>query len=91
MTRDDQAVQDAARNLFEGIAPERDAELKALWTKYRPRFNISLRQAQGLMDAIAFARELGTPLNAQATIHWAGTKRGNEPLSSPTRKSYSPG
>src|SRR5262249_17699731 len=38
--RNDQEIQDAARNLFEGIAPERRAELAALWAKYAPRFSI---------------------------------------------------
>ena len=29
---------------------------------------ITLRQATNLMEAVAFAREIGTPLNAHATI-----------------------
>jgi hypothetical protein len=40
---------------------------------------IALRQATNLMEAVAFAREVGTPLNAHATIHWAGTKVGDDP------------
>ena len=31
------------------------------------------------MAAVAFAREIGTPLNAHATIHWAGTSIGDDP------------
>jgi hypothetical protein len=31
------------------------------------------------MEAVAFAREIGTPLNAHATIHWVGTKAGDDP------------
>ncbi len=38
--RNDQPVQDAARYLFEGVAPERKDELKALWDRYSPRFNM---------------------------------------------------
>ena len=37
------------------------------------------RQAENLMAAVAFAREIGTPLNAHATIHWAGTSIGDDP------------
>jgi hypothetical protein len=40
---------------------------------------ITLRQATNLMEAVAFAREIGTPLNAHATIHWVGTKAGDDP------------
>ena len=29
------------------------------------------------MAAVAFAREIGTPVNAHATIHWAGTSIGD--------------
>jgi len=32
-----------------------------------------------MMEAVAFAREIGTPLNAHATIHWVGTKLGDDP------------
>lgn len=38
--RNDEVIQTAARNLFEGAAPERLAELKSLWEKYQPRFNV---------------------------------------------------
>jgi hypothetical protein len=37
-----------------------------------------MRQAQNMMDGLAFAREIGTPLNAHATIHWVGTKAGDD-------------
>lgn len=33
-------VQLAARKLFKGVAPERQEELKELWSTYQPRFNI---------------------------------------------------
>lgn len=38
--RNDQAVQDAARALFEGVAPERKSELEQLWNEHSPRFNL---------------------------------------------------
>ena len=41
--------------------------------------HITLRQATNLMEAVAFAREIGAPLNAHATIHWGGTKAGDDP------------
>jgi hypothetical protein len=31
------------------------------------------------MEALVYARETGTPLNAHATIHWVGTKLGDDP------------
>ena len=31
------------------------------------------------MAAVAFAREIDTPLNAHATIHWVGTDAGDDP------------
>jgi hypothetical protein len=31
------------------------------------------------MDALEFVREIGTPLNAHATIHWVGTNAGDDP------------
>ncbi len=40
---------------------------------------ITMRQAENLMAAVAFARQIGTTLNAHATIHWVGTKAGNDP------------
>lgn len=40
---------------------------------------ITLRQASNMMAGVAFARQIGTPLNAHATIHWAGTKVGDDP------------
>jgi hypothetical protein len=40
---------------------------------------VNFRQASNLMAAVAFAREIGTPLNAHATIHWVGTQAGDDP------------
>lgn len=38
--RNDQAVQEAAQSLFEGVVPERHQELKSFWATYQPRFNL---------------------------------------------------
>jgi hypothetical protein len=38
--RNDQSIQDAARALFEGLVPERRAELEQLWADHAPRFNL---------------------------------------------------
>lgn len=38
--RSDEAVQDAARALFLGVAPERRAELESLWSRYGPCFEM---------------------------------------------------
>ena len=38
--RNDTEVQNDARNLLMGVAPERQPELSVLWKKYTPRFNI---------------------------------------------------
>jgi hypothetical protein len=32
-----------------------------------------------MMAAVRFARDIGTPLNAHATIHWVGTATGDDP------------
>jgi hypothetical protein len=45
----------------------------------KPTKRISTCQAEKMMEALAFAREMGTPLNAHATIHWVGTKAGDDP------------
>jgi hypothetical protein len=38
-----------------------------------------MAQATSLMEAIAFVRKVGTPLNAHATVHRLGTKVGDDP------------
>ena len=50
-------------------------------TKGQPRASkrITVRQADNIMAALFFARQLGTPLNAHATIHWVGTEAGDDP------------
>jgi hypothetical protein len=48
-------------------------------TARRPSKRVSIRQAQNMVEAIEFAREVGTPLVAHATIHWVGTQIGDDP------------
>jgi hypothetical protein len=38
----------------------------------KPSNRMTLRQARSMMKGLAFAREIGTPLNAHLTIHWGG-------------------
>lgn len=55
--RNDREVQDAAKNLFLGVAPERETELAELWQRFNPRFNIlpdDGPEGQFVMDAGAF-------------------------------------
>lgn len=57
VTQNDESVQEAARNLFCGVAPERTAELEMLWKTYRPRFNLLLDDGPDgrfVMDAGAY-------------------------------------
>lgn len=37
LARSDEKVQNAARMLFLGVAPERRDELESLWDQYQPR------------------------------------------------------
>jgi hypothetical protein len=47
----------------------------------RPRATkfLSVRQANYLVAAVAFANEIGLPLVAHATIHWSGTNAWDDP------------
>jgi hypothetical protein len=49
--------------------------------KRQPRASkrITMCQASNMMAAVRFARQIGTPLLAHATIHWAGTYAGDDP------------
>ena len=47
--------------------------------RLRASKRITMRHASNMMLAIRFAREIGRPLIAHATIHWAGTKVGDDP------------
>lgn len=38
--QDDESIQQVARQLFEGVAPERHAELEEYWNRYQPCFNL---------------------------------------------------
>lgn len=59
--------------------PDRCAATKPKRKRRSASKRITLRQASNMMAAVAFARQIGTPLNAHATIHWAGTKAGDDP------------
>jgi hypothetical protein len=48
-------------------------------TQRRASKRITMRQASNMMQALKFAREIGRPLNAHATIHWSCTKAGDDP------------
>jgi hypothetical protein len=55
--RDDDAVQTAVRNLFIGSAPERRADLAAIWQELEPKFQIAPDLCGGdriIMDAGAY-------------------------------------
>jgi hypothetical protein len=68
----------------QGHSPNHPARLSQTeTTKPNPKLHtsthINLRQATSLMEALAFARAIGRPLNTHATIHWIGTKAGDDP------------
>jgi hypothetical protein len=55
--RNDDQVQTGVQALFEGVVPEKNAELKDLWKKYSPRFNVLedvTRDGRFIMDAGAY-------------------------------------
>jgi hypothetical protein len=62
-------------------ARNRSIDSDTVTTSAAPRATtrISMRQAKSLIEALAFAREIGAPLNAHATIHWVGTQIGDDP------------
>jgi len=45
----------------------------------KPSKRINTRQARNIMEGLAFAREIGTPLIAHLIIHWGGTGAGDDP------------
>jgi hypothetical protein len=65
-------MQNSAATLLRLPAADRCAATKP--KQQRASKRITMRQASNMMAAVRFAREIGTPLNAHATIHWAGTK-----------------
>jgi hypothetical protein len=50
-------------------------------SKRQPRASkrINMRQASNMIEAVAFARQIGLPLMAHLTIHWAFTDVGDDP------------
>ena len=65
----------AASSLSISLRPPPDGNLAKQGTSTR----LTLRQATNLINAVAFARALETPLNAHATVHWVGTEFGDDP------------
>jgi hypothetical protein len=59
--------------------PTQAQPLKQTRRPRQPTKRISLRQARTMMDGLAFAREIGTPLNTHLIIHWGGTLVGDDP------------
>jgi hypothetical protein len=47
--------------------------------RQRASKRITMRQATNMMEGVRYARGIGRSLNAHATIHWAGTKVGDDP------------
>ena len=70
---------------YENLTTEQTAklEIEGEGSSLRRQFPTSERltkhQAKNLMEALAFARKLGTPLNAHATINWEDTDAGDDP------------
>jgi hypothetical protein len=59
--------------------PSQEPGAKKARGSRQPTRRISLRQARSMMDALAFARGIGTPLNTHIIIHWGGTLIGDDP------------
>jgi hypothetical protein len=57
--------------------------------RYRPRGSkhLSLDQATNIIEAVDYARTIGLPLVAHATIHWSGTVEFDDPMANCLPKS----
>ena len=62
-----------------GLIPQLQPRTVPRREKGRVTKRVNLRQASNLMAAVEFARQIGTPVNAHATIHWVGTQAGDDP------------
>jgi hypothetical protein len=60
-------------------SPTRLGQTETPKPKLRTSTHITLQQAENMMKALAFARVIGRALNTHATIHWVGTKAGDDP------------
>jgi hypothetical protein len=80
IVRNDENVQTAVGALFEGVVPEKNAELRELWQKYSPRFNILqdvTRDGRFILDAGAYTQVRVNPRALRAFwlasfIAWEG-------------------
>ena len=84
--KNDAEVQKAAQNLFEGVAPERRAELTGLWKRYTPRFNLLTDAGPdglfvldaGLFREVRFNHRAMRAFWLAAFIAWEGYERIHE-------------
>jgi hypothetical protein len=65
--RDDDSVQTAVRNLFMGSAPEREADLAAMWEE-EPKFQITpdLHEGDRIMMDAARVKDCASPQRMQS-------------------------
>jgi hypothetical protein len=59
--------------------PVADGLAAAKPKRQRPSKRITMRQATNMMEGVRYARGIGMPMNAHATIHWACTEIGDDP------------
>jgi len=84
--RSDDEIQLAARHLFEGVVPERSAELIALWKQYQPKFHLLSDDGPDGMFVMAAGRYRDVAFNHRALrafwlaafIAWEGYLRVHE-------------
>ena len=83
-TRSDDEIQLAARCLFEGVVPERSAELIALWEQYQPKFHLrsdaGVVMAGGLYRDVEFNHRALRAFWLAAFIAWEGYMRVHEEM-----------
>src|SRR5262249_10858452 len=63
------------------VVHPREVPSKKQRRRYRPHGSkhLSLAQATNMVEAVDYAREIGRPLVAHATIHWSGTVIFDDP------------
>lgn len=86
--RNDEEVQQVARNLFLGVAPERSQELEELWHRYKPRFNFieeispdgAFVMCAGAYREVCFDLRSTRAFWLAAFIAWEGYRSINESM-----------
>lgn len=69
--QNDEQVQDAAKELFAGVIPERSTELNDLWQRYNPRFNLLLDKSPDGLFVMAAGRYREVIFNHRALrVFW---------------------